>query len=170
MARRTAEITITGPNAGRDSNKTFLLTEMLAIPGERWAARALGILARSGADTLPSDMEGVLALMQGGWQALAALGVRAALLSLNEEAFPLLEEMLTCVQIKEDKITRPLVQEDIEEVFTLLRLRDEVLRLHTNFSIIETLSKQGEILREVIESSSTSQTSPTASEQSSPFG
>lgn len=166
--RNTAEYTVDAE--GRDKGKTFLITEMFAEVGERWAMRALGILARSGGDAIPADPASLIGLMAGGWQALAAMGVRAALLGLNEEAFPLLDQMMECVQIKEAHATRPVIRGDINEVMTLLRLRDEVLRLHTNFSVIETLSTQAAVFREIIETSSNSPTSPVLSAQSSPFG
>jgi hypothetical protein len=47
--------------------------------------------------------------------------------------------MLACVQIIPDAsrpmVRRALVEDDIEEVTTLLRLREEVLSLHTGFSL-----------------------------------
>jgi hypothetical protein len=46
---------------------------------------------------------------------------------------PLLDEMFACVQITEPKITRSLTPDDIEEVTTRLKLREEVLQIHLGF-------------------------------------
>lgn len=162
--RKTAEVVISA--AGRDKGKKFLLTEMSAFDGERWAARALGILARTQMD-IPVE-----AILTGGWQALAAYGVKAALMAMGDDAFPLLDEMDQCIQTVEPKAgARVLVKDsDIEEVATILLLRDEVLRLHTGFSIRAALSKEAAQIKAAIDNISNTQTAPTLSEPVSPFG
>ena len=51
-----------------------------------------------------------------------------------QAAKPLLAEMMTCVQIKPSpSVTRALIEDDIEEVATLLTLRKEVFNLHLSF-------------------------------------
>lgn len=128
MARKVATVIIDAE--GRDQGKVFVLTEMPSSQGERWAMRALLALARSGVD-VPDN------LMQAGWAGIAALGVRAFGGMSFHDAEPLLEEMMRCVVIQPDpaqaKMTRQLVETDIEEIATRLRLRMEVFRLHSDF-------------------------------------
>ena len=57
-----------------------------------------------------------------------------------EEVKPLLDEMWECIRIVTDPKNNPtfvrvLMEEDIEEVMTRIRLRAEVFTLHTGFSI-----------------------------------
>ena len=129
MARKVIDYTVA--DAGRDKDKVFQLTEMPAAQAERWAMRAFQALARSGTDL------GDLALM--GMQGLAQAGLRAFAFLPFHEAEPLLAEMMDCVRIKPDprnaSVVRLLVDDDIEEVSTRLKLRAEVLKLHTDFSL-----------------------------------
>lgn len=129
MARKTTTVTIAA--AGRDQGKVFFLREMPASQVERWAARALMAMVRSGAQI--SDE-----VANGGLAAFAAMGLRAFGSMPFEDAEPLLNEMFQCVQIIPDPnrpaVIRPLVESDIEEVETRLTLRMEVFKLHVDFS------------------------------------
>jgi hypothetical protein len=140
MTRRTAEVTATD---GRDAGKKFLITEMDASRAEDWGLRALGAMSRSGVDMSPS-------IMSMGMAGFAMLGLKAFISAPFDEARPLLAEMFECVQRVEEKATRALVENDTEEVSTRLFLRDEVLKLHVNFSILarvsEGVSQLGKIL------------------------
>jgi hypothetical protein len=126
------ELTITIDTPGRDVNKTFYIKEMSALKAERWATRALLALLKSNVD-IPED------IAQAGMAGVAAVGLRAFGGIDFSNAEPLLAEMLACVQIIPDAsrpmVKRALVEDDIEEVTTLLRLREEVLSLHTGFSL-----------------------------------
>lgn len=128
MARKTATITIS--DEGRDRGKTFILREMSAYQAERWAMRALLALARSGFD-VPDNF------MSLGLAGIAAIGMRALGGMSFEDAEPLLNEMMDCVMIVPDparpQVSRALVEDDIEEVATRLKLRMEVFNLHTSF-------------------------------------
>jgi hypothetical protein len=130
MARKELTLTIDMP--GRDVNKSFFIREMSATKAERWATRALLALLKSGIE-IPED------IAQAGLAGVAAMGLRAFGGIDFSDAEPLLAEMMTCVQIIPDAsrpmVKRALVEDDIEEVTTLLRLREEVLSLHLNFSI-----------------------------------
>jgi hypothetical protein len=126
------ELTLTIDTPGRDVNKTFYIREMSAMKAERWAARALLALLKSGVE-VPDD------IAAAGLAGVAAMGLRAFGGIDYADAEPLLAEMMACVQIVPD-ISRPMVrraiiEDDIEEITTLLRLREEVLSLHTGFSI-----------------------------------
>lgn len=161
--RKEVDIVISAD--GRDKGKTFHLTEMYAMDGDAWARRALSAVAKHAP-------EGMLIDLNGGWPALAEMGVKAILSAIGDDATSLIEEMTTCIQIKETLVTRPLIlrSDDIEEISTIIKLRDEVIRLHANFSIIEIALKFGEVIRTIIENSPTTPTSATQSEPSSPFG
>lgn len=120
---------------GRDKNKRFVITEMPAIKAERWALRALLALAHAGVE-MPEDARaaGMAGIARAGLKALNSLDFA--------EARPLLDEMLTCVQVMPDpknpEFLRPLVLnemegDDIEEISTLWEIRERIFRLHTDF-------------------------------------
>lgn len=132
MGRKTADITIAEDN--RDVGKTFHLTEMAAIPATKWATKVLFAIAQSGVDLSPE-------ILAGGMASMAFLGIQALLHVNYEVAEPLLAELLTCVQVKEPAVIRPLTPNDIEEVSTVFKLYGEVLQMHTGFSLAGALSK-----------------------------
>lgn len=172
MARRTETVTISAE--GRDNGKTFFITEFPPRKAEAWAVRALTAIARSGKDGL--DPETVDAIKNSGMAAMAALGLRAITSMSYDDAMPLLDEMLEAVKFvpdvsKIDKTTmypfcRPVNDDDIEEVATLLFLRDEVFKLHTGFSVAAYLSELGSAAKEAM-TSPTTPMSPGSSETSS---
>lgn len=128
MARKEKFITIDGQ--GRDNGKVFHLTEMSASQAEWWAMRAIMAMGRGGVD-LPDDVRSM------GMAALALEGLKALSKIPPEEARPLLDEMMECIQFVPDSknrgIRRPLIEDDIEEITTRLNLRAEVFRLHVDF-------------------------------------
>ena len=131
--RKTLDITIDA-DGGRDAGKTFRITEMAASKAEKWAMRALLALAHSGAE-LPAGAA------QGGMRVLALFGVQALMNLAFEDAEPLLDEMMGCVQIVEPKLVRALMEDDIEEVQTRMLLRRQIIELHVGFSLADALSK-----------------------------
>lgn len=133
MARREAVVTIDAE--GRDKGKRFKITEMSAAQAERWAIRAFLALAHSGA-AVPDDFQ------EAGMAGVALMGIQSLAGLSFEEAQPLLDEMMECVAYQADAtVSRPLVESDIEEVATRLRLRSEVFALHTGFSVADALSR-----------------------------
>lgn len=128
MARKTLTYTVT--DEGRDKGKLFILTEMPASQAERWALRALSALAASGIE-IPDD------IASAGLAGVARLGVQAFGGLPWEKAEPLIEEMFKCITIQPDpskpSITRVLIEDDIEEVTTRLKLRIELFKLHMSF-------------------------------------
>jgi len=122
---------------GRDQGKMFKLIEMSAERAENWGIRLMFALGRGGVDVPPGALD-------GGLESLAVLGVRALAALRWEDAKPLLDEMMACIVMVPDparpQVIRQLVETDIEEISTRLRLRDEVVALHTGFSIRERLS------------------------------
>jgi hypothetical protein len=125
MSRKTADITITDP-ASRDVGRTYRITELSASAAEDWAIRAFMAIAKGGMeipDGIPASIAGIAIL---GFKALAGMDERAAK--------PLLDEMMSCVQVLTSSgVVRKLMEEDIDEVATRLQLRKEVFEVHTGF-------------------------------------
>lgn len=134
MARKT-KISVVQLD-GRDKGKHFLITEMPASQAEKWAARAIFALGRSGVE-VPPDMMGA------GMGLIAVFGIQAIAQLRYEDAEPLMDEMFGCIQVlpdsKKPEIVRPLIEDDIEEVATRAWLRSEVIELHTGFSIADAI-------------------------------
>jgi hypothetical protein len=125
MARRI--ITVTIDRKGRDFGKVFRIEEMPATQAERWATRAFLGMAKSGME-VPDN------IMDMGVAGIAAVGIKA-LSGINiDEADILMGEMMACITIIPDQnkpqVYRHLVEDDTEEVSTLLKLKQEVLKLH----------------------------------------
>jgi hypothetical protein len=141
----------TSPGGGpsRDAGKHFLLTEWPAMRAEKWIARFILCITRSRAE-VPLNLAGI------GWQGIAILGWNTLLRGevKSEELIPILDELLECVQVVRDPHTRnaqtgaviatPIVgEDDIQEIVTLGWLRDEVVRLHSDFSVADAVSSLG---------------------------
>lgn len=128
MARNITNFTVV--DEGRDKGKTFVLTEMAASRAESWAMRVLMALAAGNVD-LPPGFE------RSGMAGIAQLGIKAISGLKWEVAEPLLAEMWECVQIVPDPtkphIVRGLIEEDIEEIMTRVKLRAAIWSLHTGF-------------------------------------
>lgn len=126
--RKTEKITINAE--GRDKGKVFIITEMSAVAAERWAIRAFFALANTGVD-LPED------ITETGMAGMASIGLQALGKIPFADAEPLLAEMMDCVEIVPDpskpNVTRKPIDEDFEEVRTLITLRKAVWDLHTGF-------------------------------------
>jgi hypothetical protein len=129
MARKTLQFTVS--DEGRDQGKVFLLREMPASHAERWAVRAFLAMAKSGVE-LPDGA------MESGFAGLASYGISLIGKLPFGEADALMEEMFQCVSIipnpANPNITRNLVEDDIEEIATRLKLRVAVFKLHADFS------------------------------------
>ena len=130
MARKVSTVTI-GAEGNRDAGKVFQLTEMSAAQAESWAARMLLAIGRSGAQ-VPET------LFSAGLAGLAKLGPSVLIGLAWSDLEPLLAEMMACVVIvpspSQPAVTRKLLEDDIEEITTRLRLRTEVWKLHVGFS------------------------------------
>lgn len=114
---------------GKDSDKVYRITEMPAYKAEKWALRTLWAIASAGVD-LPDDI-GHAPLSR-----LAEIGLKALAKVPFEIAEPLLDELLSCVEIVTNAGTRRLIiADDFLSVKTLLMLRKEVLAMHVNFFI-----------------------------------
>lgn len=121
--RRTEIVEIT---EGRDAGKKYQITEMSAEAAEWWAFRALQAVASSEVDL---NLQAPLAeLARQGMKALASVS--------PAQAKPLLDEMMSCVQILVPATQKPraLLDGDIEDVKTRFLLRKAVIELHLGFS------------------------------------
>jgi hypothetical protein len=127
--RKTKNVTIDAE--GRDKGKVFVLTEKSAIEADKWGIRAMLALSKSG---VPIPQE----FMEMGIIGVLAVGIHRLAGASFADLEPLLDEMLTCVQImptpERPDVIRKLLSDDIEEVKTLSTLRKEVFALHTGFS------------------------------------
>jgi len=162
--RKESTVVIDAP--GRDQGKVFRLKEMPASRAEAWATRLLLALSRNGVQ-VPDNF------FDMGMAGVAAMGVRAIGGIPWDQAQPLLIEMMSCVRIQpkadEPRIVRDLIDrgddgDDIEEIATRVKLREEVITLHTGFSIAGFLSKS----REAAERTGTGDDTATSAGASAP--
>lgn len=134
------ELTYTA-TVGRDKGKTFLLTEMGARPGHKWATRALFAVMNAGLEVpeeyADAGFAGLAAIVSSGNTQLLAMFIRTLGKLDSAIAMPLLDELLDCVEVIPDpshpNVKRKLWDEDVEEVATLFALQKEVLTLHMSF-------------------------------------
>ena len=128
MALKNLIVTIDA--AGRDQGKVFFIREMPAARSEKWAIKAFLALAHSGVELSEE-------ITQAGLAGIAVMGLQALRGLRFEDAEPLMDEMFTCVSripsSTKPEIIRNLVDDDIEEVATRLRLRKEIFALHVDF-------------------------------------
>lgn len=127
MARRTKKVTIDNEKS-RDHGKTFVITEMPSEQAEWWAMRAIQALIAENVDISvfsPGDTP-LAELARMGFKALGSLP--------QEKLKPMMDEMFTCVSIGlPDGNTRNLLPDEIEDVSTRMKLRQEILSLHIDF-------------------------------------
>lgn len=133
MTIKTQDITITFEN--RDKGKRFRLKEMPALQAERWARRALYAMLQGGfkPDQIEIDPS-------YGMAALAYLPLEALARMEPTMGDQLMDEMLeTCVKaIRTDQnMEMDLLQNEIEEIATLVYLRAKVVELHSGFFWID---------------------------------
>lgn len=159
MARKTSEVTITAE--GRDQGKMFVITEMSAMKAERWGIRAAMAMSKADLNIDPQ-------LLAAGLAGIAVVGLKGLSGAQFSDLEPLLEELMACVQVvpepKRPEIRRAVIEDDFEEISTLLKIRYEAFSLTTGFSLPAPLLTmiQGR-LREAGESLNTL-TSPLPSE------
>ncbi len=130
----------------RDAGKHFLITEWPAERAEEWAFRMI-IAYNRGGGQVPVEA------ISGGMEAIFWLGINTFLRGQMQadEIIPILNELMECVKIIRDPsakgpdgvVASDLIAgaNDIWEIRTRLWLRSEVLRVHTNFSMADLLSR-----------------------------
>lgn len=143
---RKKEIVKVPADYGRDAGKVFVITEWPAARAEDWALRAL-ISYNRGGGQIPIEA------IQGGMESIFWMGVNTFLRGQMQadEVIPILNQLFECITIVRDPnakavdgsgvVTHPVMDTDIAEIKTRLWLRSEVLRVHTNFSVSDLLSR-----------------------------
>jgi hypothetical protein len=144
MARH--EKTITIQDEGRDKGKVFVIREMPATAGEKWAMQLMYLIEQAGAavsqETLTGGMAGLATLMPEGRKDAMALAVARAL------GDPSLAAWWDCVRYVHAPNHQPQKINlgetcQIEEIKTITFLRMEVVKLHTDFFSPENPSSSG---------------------------
>lgn len=122
MARTVQTHTVEKQN--RDQGKTFIITEMSARAAHKWATKAIFAVMNGGVE-IPDDVAAM------GMAGVAVLGMAALSNIPYSVAEPLLNELLDCVQIKQELTTRALwMDDDFEEATTIFDLQRLVLTMH----------------------------------------
>lgn len=149
MSRRTKSVTITSP--GRDTGKTFLLTEMPADAGEKWAYRAMLALSRGGFEVPPGVFENGMAGLAAIVPYLVVIGFRSLHGARWEELEVLLDEMMTCIKYQPPLLGAPAqdlvagVNSQIEDIRTRVELRKEVLMLHVDPFVLDAFQTMARV-------------------------
>lgn len=122
-------------SSGRDEGKKFKIREMGALKIEKWATRALMLLAGSNID-LGVDKEKLKGVE--GWGNVAKAGLSRLSELDYEKIEPLLEELLRCCYFMPDdnietQLTSSNADSIIEDMSTLFKLRQEAFGLHFYF-------------------------------------
>lgn len=130
MARKEINYTIPESPNNRDSGKVFHIKEMPASKAEWWAITALLAMSKNGVEIPDGALEqGMASMVKVGLEMVAKIP--------PQDAKPLLDEMMACVTFVPNpanpSIARPVIEDDIEEVTTRLKIRAEVFKLHVDF-------------------------------------
>ncbi|CAN7373872.1 hypothetical protein LJR220_003332 [Bradyrhizobium sp. LjRoot220] len=139
--RRSSKVEIpAGDTNNRDAGKTFIITEVSAVQAEEWALRALMALGTSGI-VVPQETA------DAGLIGVALIGYQAFMGAKQDEVLPLWREMLpACVTMRVSQdVSHPWNPTLIEEVSTLLKLREQILELHTGFTLAELTLRLREV-------------------------
>ncbi len=131
MTRKVQTITL---KEGRDAGKTFKITEWPAAKIENWILRAVFGLGKAGVE-IPMEV-----LQLGAAPAAYAIGSQAIKLP-SRLGIRLANELMQCVQRVEEHADRSLVENDVEDVSTLLMLKGEVLKLTFGFFAVAAFQK-----------------------------
>lgn len=138
MAIKTKEVVIT---EGSDEGKTFVVSQMPLLQGDRWANRAALAILRSGVDV--SELKGIEDGSFTGLMDIAGIVnvVLKALGGIDEHtAQQLLDELMSVVKVKlPDGSTRSVIAPtdttsgDISEISTLWKIRIEAIKVNLDF-------------------------------------
>jgi hypothetical protein len=134
--RRTLDVTIEADN--RDKGKVYHLEEMDAWSALLWAKHAVSAAARNGTDLGALDIADMSSM-----ESLLRLGLTRIMSAPDRETDDLVREAIfKCVKFKPGpNALRGLMDGDIEEIATYLKLSMELASLHVGFSIGGAQSK-----------------------------
>lgn len=136
MGRIVETLTIPGTRTDdrgqRDNEKTFVLHEMDAYTGQRWAVKALQAMGTGGLHIDPERL-------QGGMAALATFAIAALMRADSDRVQALLDELLTCAKYQHApggplQPIVPGIKCPVEEIATFYLLYRKLFELHTGFS------------------------------------
>lgn len=150
--REKKRVTITAK--GRDFGKIFVINEMPADQGERWASRAILAIANAGGRMPEGVIDGGLAGLEVSWQSLMLVGMQAFAGLKWDEVEPLLAEMKPCIQWIPSANGKevpgapaqdilPGEESQVEEIKTWYTLRLAWIELHLGFSVADVTSTSG---------------------------
>lgn len=154
--RRTRELKIEGdPDKNRDAGKTFLVTEVPALQAEEWGLRALMALGTGGI-TVPPE------IVSAGLMGVALVSYQAFMGAREDAVLPLWREMIpACVkQYVSAEVIHPWDPSLVEEVSTLMKLRQQIMELHTGFTVAELAQRLKAATLALQSNSQTTSTSP----------
>jgi len=130
MALKKEDVTIAAD--GRDKGKVFIINEMPARQFEKWALKALTAMGRAGME-IPENIQ------EMGAMGLAILGFKALIKIDFDMAEQLMDDMFSYFEFQPDpnnaSIKRPIIDSDIEEITTRLKLRAVWWELQTGFQL-----------------------------------
>lgn len=138
MSRIVTTLTLPGEqgieHGQRDNGKTFVLTEMDAYAGQRWATKALQAMGAGGLYVDPERLN-------GGWAALATYAATALLRANTDQLQGLMDELLTCAKYQHDPAQKaqaivPGIKCPVEEIKTFYLLYRALFELHTGFTLL----------------------------------
>lgn len=136
MGRLVETLTVPGDHGTehgqRDNGKTFVLTEMDAYVGQRWAVKVLQTLGTGGLHIDPERLT-------GGMAALASFALTALLRADSDRVLGLLDELLACAKYKHAEgvplqAIIPGPRCPVEEIATFYLLYRKLFEQHTGFS------------------------------------
>lgn len=138
MSRKS--ITFTIEAEGRDKDKVFVITEMSAWKGFDWASRVFFAIMNAGV-TIPESLaqSGIAGIAHITGADFGQLVFSTLAKVPHYTAKPILDELMQCVKIspgEDSRIIRDLVENDIEEILTILSLQKEAFKLHFDFFAI----------------------------------
>lgn len=125
MALKELDVTV---RDGRDRGKTYHIKEWPALRTEHWIMRLVFGLGRAGVEIPPEILN------LGAGPTAYAIASQVHKLS-SRLGVKLADELMECVTIVEPKVTRSLVENDIEDFSTRLWLKGEVLKLTFGFFV-----------------------------------
>lgn len=147
MARKIKDIIIaTGDPENRDEGKTYRLTEMAALQAEKLGWKVAAAIGKSGVD-IPDEVR------HRGIDAIFTVGMKSFVGVDFVDAEPIMDEIMECATFLPvgNDTPRQIFPGDIEEITTILKIRQELVELHTGFFIKEGLWKIGQIVAEWME-------------------
>lgn len=161
---------------GRDAGKTFLITEWSARRAEKWAW-GITFALKGSMSEIPLEVARL---------GMVGVGIRLLNVVLRADVQygaiePYMDQLIDeCVTIIRDPkaidkttglpVATPILDGEVAEVATLSWLRSEVIRVHTNFSVLDSLSGLLSLMTSGTsnEEPSTTETSPPSSGEPSP--